>query len=45
MIVSPNGGAHRLLSSLLLLLSLVGRIAQAQIPLDLNNEGKSHTVT
>lgn len=45
MIVLPNGGVHRLLSSLLLLLPLVDRIAQAQIPLDLNNDGENHMVT
>ncbi|KAF8452993.1 glycosyl hydrolase family 76-domain-containing protein [Terfezia claveryi] len=38
MVLSPNGGVHRLLSSLLLLLVLVGRIAQAQIPLNLDNQ-------
>lgn len=41
MMVLPRcKGLHHLLSRLLLLLPLVGTIAQAQIPLDLNDDGK-----
>ena len=42
MILTPwGGGPSGLLSALLLLLPLTANIAQAQIPLDLSNDGES----
>ena len=40
MLVLPNGGVQQLLSFSLLLLSLANKIAEAQIPLDLGNDGE-----